>query len=150
MSRRLTSCCAALIVAAAACTEQASTASPVVQRVQPARLVLTDSSAAVGASVDVFADAVLPANGVVGSFTARIRFDSTSLRFDGELPLDDGAMRASNASPGMLRVAGAAQAGFANGRLAAYRFVVLRANGARTLALTMDELHTVERAAVQP
>ncbi len=149
MSRRLTSCFAALIVAAA-CTEQASTASPVVQRVQPARLVLSDSSAAVGAYVDAFADAVLPAPGLVGSFTARIRFDSTSLRFDGELPLDDGAMRASNASSGMLRVAGVAQAGFRGGRLAAYRFIVLRANGARTLELTMDELHTVERAVVQP
>lgn len=129
-----------------ACTEQASTVTPAItQRAELARLVLSDSSAAVGRSVDVYAQVALPAPAVVGSFTARIRYDTTALRLEQELPLDDGALRATNAIAGVVRVAGASGSGFTSGRLAAYRFTVLRVNGALGLDLTMDEMHTMQR-----
>ena len=140
----------ALAVVLAACTERPATVPAVPQRAEAAHLVLSDSAARVGATMDVFAQASATSPAAVGSFTMRIRFDTTFLRLEGELPLDDGAMRASNASAGQVRIAGAAQQGFAGGRLAALRFTVLRANAAQALQLVVDEMHTVERAAVTP
>jgi len=62
----------------------------------------------------------------VGSFTGRLTFDSTTLRFTAEEPVADGALRALNpASPGVVRVAGAAASGMAIDRLIALRFQVL-------------------------
>ncbi|MEO7454624.1 MAG: hypothetical protein ABIY52_00085 [Gemmatimonadaceae bacterium] len=135
---------------ALACTERATTNSPVTPPPSRARLALSDSSAAVGASVDVFAQSGLEAPAVVGSFTARISYDTSSLRLDRELPIDDGFMRVSNAGPGLIRIAGAATNGFTAGQLAAYRFIVLRANGTAALQVVVDEMHTVDRATVQP
>jgi hypothetical protein len=83
--------------------------------------------------------------GTVGSYTAKINYDATALRFDGEVAMSDQALRASNPSPGLVRLAGAAAAGFTGGRLASYKFVVLRANSARTLSLVVDEMHMITR-----
>jgi hypothetical protein len=81
----------------------------------------------------------------VGSYTAKINYDATALRFDTEIAISDQALRASNPSPGLVRVAGAAASGFTGGRLASYRFVVLRANSARSLSLVVDEMHMITR-----
>jgi hypothetical protein len=148
MTRRLALLAAA--AALAACTEQAATVPAVPRRAELAHLVLSDSGASAGATVDVFAHATAASPVAVGSFTMRIRYDTTYLRLESELPLDDGAMRASNASAGSVRIAGVSQAGFAGGRLAALRFTVLRANAAQALQLVVDEMHTVERAEVKP
>jgi hypothetical protein len=83
--------------------------------------------------------------GGIASYTARINYDPDALRFDGEIAMNDAALRASNASPGLVRFAGAAAAGFADGRLASYRFVVLGPNSARTLSLVVDEMHMIDR-----
>jgi len=81
----------------------------------------------------------------VGSYTAKINYDAAALRFDGEVPMSDQALRASNPSPGLVRFAGAAATGFTNGRLASYKFAVLRPNAARTLSLVVDEMHMITR-----
>jgi hypothetical protein len=109
-----------------------------------AALLLSDSAPPVGAALVVSVQA-LADQGTVGSYTAKIKYDATALRFDGEIAISDQALRASNPSPGLVRFAGAAAAGFTDGRLASYRFVVLRANSARTLSLAVDEMHMITR-----
>jgi hypothetical protein len=121
--------------------------STVVQNPVPAvkaALVLSDSAPAVGAALVVTVQA-LANQGVVGSYTAKINYDATALRFDSEIAISDQALRAINPSPGLVRFAGAAASGFTDGRLASYRFVVLRANSARTLSLVVDEMHMISR-----
>jgi hypothetical protein len=109
-----------------------------------AALVLSDSAPAVGGVLVVSVQA-LADQGTVGSYTAKINYDAAALRFDGEIAISDQAIRASNPSPGLLRFAGAAAAGFTNGRLASYRFAVLQPNSSRTLSLVVDEMHMITR-----
>jgi hypothetical protein len=88
--------------------------------------------------------------GIVGSYTAKINYDATALRFDGEIAINDKGLRASNASSGLVRFAGAAATGFTDGHLASYRFAVLLPNSARTLSLVVDEMHMITRLDAQP
>lgn len=127
-----------------ACSENRSTLlgnpAPAVE----AALVLSDSAPAVNSVLLVSVQASSN-QGVVGSYTGKIRYDSTALRFDGEVPISDKGMRASNAAAGLVRFAGAAATGFSDGRLANYRFTVLRANSVESLSLVVDELHMISR-----
>jgi hypothetical protein len=109
-----------------------------------AALVLSDSAPPIGGTLVVSVRA-RAGEGTVGSYTAKISYDATALRFDGEIAISDQAMRASNPSPGLVRFAGAAAAGFVDGHLASYRFVVLRANSVRSLSLAVDEMHMITR-----
>jgi len=121
--------------------------STVVQNPVPAveaALVVSDSTPPVGGALLVSVQAVAK-EGTVGSYTAKINYDPTALRFDGEIAINDKGLRASNASPGLVRFAGAAATGFTDGRLASYRFAVLRPNSARTLSLAIDEMHMITR-----
>jgi hypothetical protein len=121
--------------------------STVVQNPVPAveaALVVSDSTPPVGGALLVSVQAVAK-EGTVGSYTAKINYDATALRFDGEIAINDQGLRASNASPGLIRFAGAAAAGFTDGRLASYRFAVLRPHSTRTLSLVVDEMHMITR-----
>ena len=115
-------------------------AAPAVEAV----LVLSNTAPSVG---DVIVVSVRASSnqGTVGSFTARIKYDSTALRFDGEMPLDDKGLRAVNPTPGLVRLAGAAASGFSDGQLASYRFFALARNGPQTLSLVVDEMHMITR-----
>lgn len=134
----------AIALSIAACSENRSSLvgnpAPVVE----AALVLSDSAPPVDATLVVSVQASSN-QGTVGSFTARISYDPAALRYDGEVAIEDTGLRASNPSPGLVRFAGAAASGFTDGRLASYRFVVLRANSARTLSLAVDEMHMISR-----
>ena len=137
---------AGVVLALDGCTEQAATKAPgTPEPTMDATLVLSNVAPAPGTTVDVFAQIgpVVPA--FVGSFTARIRYDSTYLRYQDEIPIADQTLRATNATSGLVRFAGAASAGVTSGRLAGYRFLVLRLDAVRTLQLVVDELHTVAR-----
>ena len=114
-----------------------------------AALIVSDSAPPVGGSVVVSVRAIGEQT-TVASYTARITYDATGLKYDAEIPLEDDALRASNSVPGLLRFAGAASAGFTNAQLAAYRFSVLKANSVRTLSLSVDEIHTVTRLDAKP
>lgn len=141
-------CASALVVAAlvaVGCSE--SFRSPMVQNPVPtveAVLVLSELTPSIGGSLIVSVQAIAT-GGTVGSYTAKIDYDPAALRFDGEAPMSDQALRATNPTPGRVRFAGASAAGFGDGRLASYRFVVLRANAVRTLSLGIDEIHMVTR-----
>ena len=134
-------------VAAVGCTEQASTRAPATpEPTMEASLVLSRAAPAVGSTVDVFAQMATATPGLVGSYTARIRYDSTALRYQEDVPLAGQVLRATNATSGLVRFAGAAAAGVPDGRLAGFRFAVLRPGAERTLQLVVDEIHTVARA----
>ncbi len=114
-----------------------------------AALILSDSAPPVGASLVVSVQA-LATEGAVGSYTARLSYDPSALRYDNEVALEGNGIRASNPQPGLIRFAGAAPTGFAGGRLASYSFVVLRANSARTLSLAVDEMHMITSVDAKP
>jgi hypothetical protein len=136
----------AVIAAVYGCTEPVAS-KPVVMPVKTmeAQLILSDSAAAAGRMVDVYAQITASTPEMVGSYTARIRYDTTALRYEQEIAIADDALRATNATSGLLRFAGAAPKGLAGGRLAGYRFLVLRPSATQSLQLVIDEMHTVAR-----
>jgi hypothetical protein len=114
-----------------------------------AGLVLSDSAPRAGDSLTVFVKATVKSPSVVGSFTAQIAYDATSLRYEGEAAGASDGLRASNAVPGKVRIAGAAADGFVGGELGAYRFTVLERGGAKSITLSIDELHLATRLDVR-
>jgi len=108
------------------------------------RLVVSDTAPAVGSAVRVAAT-YLGADSTMraASFTARIAYHTTALRYDGEVPLADGAMRAANATGAELRIAGASARGFEGPELFVATFTVLRGGALESLRLRVDELHDV-------
>jgi hypothetical protein len=71
------------------------------------------------------------------------------LRYEGEAAGASDGLRASNAVPGKVRIAGAAADGFVGGELGAYRFTVLERGGAKSITLSIDELHLATRLDVR-
>jgi hypothetical protein len=136
---------AVCLLASGACSE--TYRSTVVENAAPAVeavLVLSNPAPAIGDVIVVSVQANSN-QGTVGSYTARIKYDSTALRFDGEMAINDKGLRAVNLAPGLVRLAGAASGGFSDGRLASYRFVALAPNGAKTLSLVVEEMHMISR-----
>jgi hypothetical protein len=135
-------------LAAHACTEPVQSRAPKTQ-VDGALVARLEPSVAVARVGDIV-QVALTVRGTgatdVGSFTARIAYDSTRLRYVGEVTRDDGALRVINPQPGTLRVAGIAPAGFSDGHLSAVRFSVVRADGLASLRLTVDEMHMTNHA----
>lgn len=109
-----------------------------------AALVISDSVPPVGGSLTVSVRAI-PEQGVVASYTANITYDAAALHYESEKAINGEGARASNSLPGLLRIAGAAPTGFADGVLGTYTFTALRANSTRSLTLIIDEMHMVTR-----
>jgi len=107
-------------------------------------LVVSDPSPPVGSSLVVSVRATAT-QGSVGSYTARIEYDPTALRYEGEIAMNDKGLRATNPAAGLIRFAGAAPAGFDGGALASYTFTALSPNSARSLSLVVDEMHLITR-----
>lgn len=81
----------------------------------------------------------------VASFTARLSYDPSRLRFVGEVARADGAMRVINGEiPGDVRVAGIASQGIPTGDLVALRFVSKGGGGVGALQLAVDQLHATD------
>jgi hypothetical protein len=94
-----------------------------------------------GSTITVTANAAaLPGGNTVGSFTAQLNYDSAGLRFVAESRLPHG-MRAVNAQPGQIRVAGASSDGLGDGHLFAVTFTVLDPKALASLELVIDELN---------
>ena len=139
----LASCAPAFMMA---CTEPnhaavAATPAPVLE----AMLDVSDSSARPPALVTVTLQLRGNARASVASFTARVAYDATALRFESDSVIADNATRVSNPQPGLVRVAGIAPQGFQDGTLYAARFTVLDARGVSTLRLIVDEMHNTAR-----
>lgn len=135
----------AVIAILGSCSE--SREAGIVQNPAPkveALLVVSDFAAVPGTSIIVAVKAASTA-GTIGSFTMRINYDPTALRFDSELPANDNGLHILNPTNGQLRFAGVNANGFTDAQLASYRFVVLRPNAARSLSLVVDEMHMLTR-----
>jgi hypothetical protein len=146
LERRLVRALVAIMAAitAEACTEPVQSKPPKTPVDGPleARLEPASVSPGVGDIVRVALTVRGASASDVASFTARIAYDSTRLRYVDEVAVEDGAMRVINPQPGSLRVAGIATGGFSDGQLSVVRFSVLRPNGLASLQLTVDEMHT--------
>lgn len=104
-------------------------------------LVMRGDTALVTVWIDVRGDV-----GKIGSFTGRLRYDQTALEYVGEVAINDGTLRAVNAGPGDVRVAGASAAGVDRASLATFRFRVRNASAVPELQFDLDELHELSRA----
>ena len=143
----------ALSTVAVACTEPHVSSRDISPSAQlEARLELSDSLPKSGSDIRVLVRiAGTRAAGADGegariaSFTTRLVYDTTGMRFVADLPLDDGGTRVSNAQPGVIRSAGVNATGFATGALTGYRFLVLDPAAVRRMRLSVLELHEVGR-----
>ena len=107
-----------------------------------AYLTISDSAPAAGATVTVTGYAT-GKDVTFGSFAAQITFAPGALTYLGEAPAAAG-MRAVNAKPGDIGIAGVNLEGFEEGRLFAVRFRVEQPAAIGTLELSMKELTGVD------
>ena len=133
-----------LVAALAGCTEprRADRAAPPPTPAIEARLELSDSAARAGSEIRVLVRLAGKSASGIASFTGKLAFDTTALRFVAEDTLSDGATRVMNSTSGVLRLAAVAPNGFADGQLYTLRFSVRRTPSPQSLRLTVDELHT--------
>ena len=130
-----------------ACTE--SRVAPAVVAPTPtldAVLDLSDSAPAAGERVI----ATLRLRGAlaakVASFTGRVTYDTTRLRYAGELARTDGATRITNAGAGLVRVAALRVNGLSDGIVAQYQFDVVDPRALMEMRVGVDEIHSLDRA----
>ncbi|MGQ0648665.1 MAG: hypothetical protein ACT4P7_13965 [Gemmatimonadaceae bacterium] len=153
LSRPVTTCASAVAALAtimlAACDDRVSVEPP--RPVPPpvpanAWIVLSDSGARAGSEISISAFATIPEGGAIGSFSARLLYDTLQLRVGLPDELPDGAVRAVNPIEGAHRIAGASARGLGNGLLFRVRARVIDPRGLRRIALAIDELHSTRFA----
>ena len=81
--------------------------------------------------------------GPVGSFTLRLTFDASRMRFVEAARSDAGMVMANGATPGVLMAAGASATGFANDELLLATFDALAPDAVASLSMTVPELNSV-------
>lgn len=142
--QRLTMCLA--LAAASACDDQLMLQPPTPDVTLPrpanARLILSDSGATAGEQVTLSAFVSAQGGDRIGSYTARLLYDTLLLRAHDVEEVNDGALRVANPVRGEYRLAGAAANGLNDGLLFRVRFTVLHPKGLRQIGLVLDELHT--------
>lgn len=135
-----------LAVLAAACSDESATmvAPPQPTEGSVAFMQFSNVHPTAGSTVIVTAR-VSGAMGVstVGSFSARLQFDTTALEYAGENAVE-GGMRMLSAKSGEVRAAGASQAGFTDGTLFAVTFKVRDPAALQSLHLDVTELTGVD------
>lgn len=130
------------------CHHDAVTAPPPpANRQGPPTFDISDSNAAPGGTVT----GSLATHFLVGeqalSFTARIRYDTTVVRFLDAAPAASGDQQAVDVRDGLVRIAGIAVTGFSPATpLAALHFTVLKPGVPSAFSVTFDELHTSQGA----
>lgn len=116
-----------------------------------ARLVLSSLSVRggdeVSATVEVHTTADVKA---IGSFTARIAFDSTVLELIGEEPASGDVVQVVNPMNGEARAAGISASGFSEAGLLRLRFRARRNGAIEQTFVTLTELHAIDRSDVLP
>lgn len=82
----------------------------------------------------------------VASFTGRLTYDTTRLRYVDELAHADGATRVTNPAPGLVRVAALRANGLTDGVVAQYHFEVVDPRALMEMRVGVDEIHSIDRA----
>lgn len=86
----------------------------------------------------------------IGSYTARIVFDTSALEFAAEEPARGDAVQVLNPQPGEIRAAGISSAGFVDRRLVAVRFRARRNGSIGSASAVIVEMHATDRTDVLP
>ena len=137
-------------IAAGACADERSRELPVAPlEVGPnelsAYVVVSDPNPAIGSQFTV---AVRTRRGAavgrIGSFTIKVAFDTTRLRFHEAARSQQGMVMANVAQPGVLIAAGASADGFAGDELLSATFTAVSAGAVESLALMVTELNSVK------
>ena len=137
------------ILVIAACTEpKREVISPAEPASLKAQLIISDSSARASSEVVVSVLMRGTSASTIGSYTARVAYDTTALKYVSDASPEDAATRVSNADGGVVRIAGIAAEGFKDGALYVARFTVLKPQFSGSLRVTFDELHTRTQADV--
>lgn len=131
-----------------ACDDDRATRLAVAPEVAPnelsAYLAVSQSDPTVGSQFTVTVrtkrgSAVAP----VGSFTIKLAFDTTRVRYHDVGRSELGMVMANGAKPGVLLAAGASGNGFTSDELLVATFTALAPDAAKSLQLTVDELNSV-------
>ena len=138
----------AALAALAACTEPKAPVPAPAQALE-VRLALSSIQPQVGDTIVARVRVVGTGASAVASFTGRIDFDSTRVRFVDDQPVD-GASSAVNPGAGTVRVASMAAQGFSAGTLAAVRFVATGPSAGLALRVAVEELHSISMRDLAP
>lgn len=107
-------------------------------------IMLSDTNAKAGSEVLVSAFAKSDGGRSIGSFTARLLYDTLMLRVMEADSVRDDALRAVNPVPGEYRVAGASFQGIPDGLLFRVRARVVDARSLKRIGLVIDEMHSTQ------
>lgn len=143
------SLCAALAITAGCDDDRRSGVPTMPMEIGPdalsAYVVVSNPNAPVGTEVQVSVRALRGKNvGPIGSFTIRLGFDSLGLAFLRSAEGMQGMVMANGAQRGLVIAAGASAEGFGNDELLNATFRVSSAAGLASLALTVNELNSLE------
>ena len=137
-----------LATAVVGCDDGRATRLPAAPEVAPnelsAYLAVSQSDPTVGSQFTVTVrtkrgSAVSP----VGSFTIKLAFDTTRVRYHEVARSELGMVMANGAKAGLVVAAGASGNGFTNDELLVATFTALAPDAAKSLQLTVDELNSV-------
>ena len=117
-------------------------------------LTLSNTNAGPGDEVTVTVRALRgTAVGAIGSFTLKLDYDSTRLRFIESAPSSHGMVLTNATTAGTMIAAGASAAGFSDDQLVTAKFRVLGHRATQSLQLTVSELNSIafqdQRAAMR-
>ena len=140
----------AVVLLVTACRDGATSGAiaPAPTTPQTARLVV-EPPAPTDSVITVAVRVSRPTAQRIGSMTAGIVYDSTRLRFAGDVSPADGALRAAHASRGRVMIAVAHASGFDDDVLARLRFVARDSVAFRSLGLQVTELHLLDASDVK-
>lgn len=149
-ARRMAAVVLALVVGS--CREEggeALVAKAPIRQVNSARLVFSSLGAKRGDEVSARIEVqTAPDVKTIGSYTARIAFDTAGLELVREEPAIGDAVQVVNPLAGEVRAAGISEAGFSEGRLLTLRFRARRDGAIEGATLTLTEVHAIDRADV--
>ena len=137
-----------LATAGVACDDSRATRLPAAPEVAPnelsAYLAVSQYDPTVGSQFTVTVrtkrgSAVSP----VGSFTIKLAFDTTRVRYHEVSRSELGMVMANGAKAGLVVAAGASGSGFTSDELLVATFTALAPDAAKSLQLTVDELNSV-------
>lgn len=137
---------ALLAGALCACRDDSALAIPHPAEQRAARLDATTSDSIVTVSLRLAGFR----EGRVASVVAAIDYDSTRMEYAGEIPLQDGGIRATRANRGRVMVAVAHASGLPDEVAAALRFVAKTSDPTHGLGLTMREVQLLDASSGLP
>ena len=140
---------AALAAVSVGCNDERQSTPPsapqaVAANALAAYIAVSDANPSPGSEVTVSVRALRGAAvGPIGSFTLRVAYDSTRLRFVSAARSTDGMVMTNSSAAGIVVAAGASAQGFLSDELLSMRFAVTGAEAVASLQLSVSELNSM-------